>query len=35
MVEILLAADEIKKARGGRKNKLFIEEQLLIRKNQR
>lgn len=30
MLKILIEADELKKARGGRKNKLFIEDQLLI-----
>lgn len=30
MLEILREADSIKKARGGRKNKLYLEDQLLI-----
>lgn len=30
MLKILIEADKLKKAKGGRKNKLFIEDQLLI-----
>lgn len=30
MLKILIEADQIKKAKGGRKNKLSIEDQLLI-----
>lgn len=30
MLKILIEADKLKRARGGRKNKLFIEDQLLI-----
>jgi hypothetical protein len=30
MIKILIEADKLKKSKGGRKNKLFIEDQLLI-----